>query len=99
MELHEIYQTDNNVYLVVDLIQEIDLQSWIDKFLQNDASEMKIKQIIQKLLELLNYLGSKNILIGFLMPTDIFLNLNGNDVNIIIGNYKSFLFSNQKYNN
>ncbi len=28
------------------------------------------------------------------MPQDIFLNIKGNNINIIIGNFKSFIFSN-----
>ncbi len=94
MELHEIYQSDNNLYLVVDLIQYINLETWIDKFLQNEGSDDRIKQIIHQLLELECYLNSNNIIIGFLLPSDIFLNLKGNYINIIIGNYKSFIFSN-----
>ncbi len=96
MELHEVYQTDNNLYLVVDLVQHINLHIWIEIFLQNNGSKIKIKQIIQQLLEVIFYLNTKKILFSFLMPIDVFLKIQGNDIKIIIGNFKSFLFSNQK---
>ncbi len=66
----------------------------MDKFLLNDDSDDRIKQIIHQLLEIEIYLNSKNILIGYLFPTDIYLDLKGNNIKIIIGNFKSFIFSN-----
>ena len=73
IQLHQVFETENSLYLVLELIEGQTLENILKK-----AKETKYKDIMKKILEALAYLGSQNIIHRDLKPDNILVDRNEN---------------------
>jgi len=80
VHLHEVYETDRTIYLVMEYHSEsITLQEVLQSSrLRNALSESEIKKIIYSIFEALNYLASKRVMHRDLKPGNILVQCGGN---------------------
>ena len=79
-QLHQVFETENSLYLVLELIEGQTLENILKK--TTKFNETKYKDLIKKILEALVYLGSQNIIHRDLKPDNILVDKN-NSIKII----------------
>ncbi|CAD8082659.1 unnamed protein product [Paramecium primaurelia] len=72
LQLHEVFEDDNNVYLVVDYLQGGELLKQIENS-QNGYTEHLVQNLMQNLLSSLNYLHQKQIIHRDIKPENLIL--------------------------
>jgi serine/threonine protein kinase len=70
VNLHEVYDGDNNIYLIMDLCKGDSLYNEIKKR-NNLFSKQEIKTIISNLLSSVEYIHSKGVMHRDLKPENI----------------------------
>ncbi|KAM3140658.1 hypothetical protein pb186bvf_007256 [Paramecium bursaria] len=86
IHLHEIYQEDNQIYLVLDYIQGGQLLIQLTR-VKKVHYEQNIRDIVQTLLEGLEYLHSKNIIHRDIKPQNILRRSDKNTVDLVITDF------------
>jgi len=74
IKLYEVHETENSIYLVLELIQGKSLQDALKKTtFKEEYSEVKIVNMIRSILDALAYLASKGMMHRDLKPDNILL--------------------------
>jgi len=77
IKLHEVFETDKSIYLVLELIQGRSLQDTLKKSsFKSEASDIKIFNMIRAILDSLAYCASKRVMHRDLKPDNILLDKN-----------------------
>lgn len=79
MRLHEIHESQNSVYLVLELLEGGELVDFI-KAQQNRIKVSEYKYIIRSILKALRYMSAKNIMHRDLKPENMILKRKGGSI-------------------
>lgn len=76
IQMHDVYETENSIYLVLELIEGKTLEEILKK--ATKYNEAKYKTMIKSILEALSYLSSKKIMHRDLKPDNILVDKDDN---------------------
>jgi serine/threonine protein kinase len=79
MKLHEIHESQNSVYLVLELLEGGELLDYI-KAQQGRIKTSEYKHIIRSILRALRYMNTKNIMHRDLKPENMILKTKGGSI-------------------
>jgi len=78
IRLHELYETEDSLYLIMDLIQGASLKEVLSTHIVDDElSEKQIKHIIYSIIECAQYMASNRVKHRDLKPENILIQPNG----------------------
>jgi len=79
IKLHEVYETENSVYLILDLVKGKSLEDVLkSRTYLSDLSGTNVIQIIRSIMSTLAYLASKGVMHRDLKPGNILVEDSGN---------------------
>ena len=74
VKLYEVHETDNSIYLVMELIKGKTLYDTLKKpYFKRNLSAIRINEILQSILMAIDYLGSHSIMHRDLKPANILI--------------------------
>ena len=85
LKMYEMYETENSIYLVLELIEGGDLLKRIHK--KQPFKELDIRLLMQNLLEATSHFHSLNIIHRDLKPDNILLRSLNNNHDIVIADF------------
>lgn len=85
LTLHEVYESPNSIYLVLDLLEGGELFDRLTY--KGDYSEYDCMMVMQKIFRALSYMHEKNIMHRDLKPENIILAEKDDDYNIQIADF------------
>jgi len=85
LKVHEIYESENSIYMVLDLLEGGELFARLASKVFYD--EDKIGKLITNLLSALNHLHNMNIMHRDLKPENILLKSKESDTDIVIADF------------
>ena len=85
IRLHEVFETTNSIYFVVDLLDGGELLNRVRE--RGNIKESDLKLLIRNLITALEHLHSKNIMHRDLKPENLLLKDKHSDSEIVVADY------------